>query len=293
MKNPVIMHVNYCQNDRPIAYIFQKAKQWGYDGVECHVETSMAQYQTFEAYIEDVQKWREKCGFEHIYFGYSFREAGNPDPAIRSAAVEKAAEFFTLANEKLGVTLSNISAGEYILSKGEGVHPFDFDRHGSAAATGEEFEWHSDSMKKLARQMEKIGVKLALETHMCIIHDTPEATMRFIEAIGSLSIGVNFDYGNYYWHEACAPLKQAFAYCEDKILYFHLKNSIKLPNLIRFQTQLAEGQIDHREYLSYIKEKGICAPIVLEAPRHSDREWFAQEDGAYIRAVMGDLGFGG
>ena len=287
--NPVIMHMNYCRNDMSIPYVFQKARGWGYDGVECHVETSMKDYPSFEAYIADVGEWRERCGFEHIYFGYSFREAGDPDPAVRGAATERAAAFFTLAKEKLGVTLSNISAGVYILR--EGVPLFDFDKHGSAAASEEVFGYHEDSMKQLAGHMEKIGVKLALETHMCVIHDIPEATVRFIEAIGSPNIGVNFDYGNYYWHEQCKTLKQTFDSFEGRILYFHLKNSIKLPNLIRFQTQLSEGQIDHREYLAYIRDRKIAAPIVLEAPREGDREWFAKEDGDYIRAVMEDLDF--
>ena len=289
--NPIIMHTNYCGNSPEIEYMFEKAKSWGYDGVECHVESSINKYESPKDYIADVKKYSEKYGIGRIHFGYSFTEAGASDIATRDNAVSKAAAFFSLAKDILGVELCNIAAGGYILSKEEGVHPFDFDRHGSAAASESDIANFTDSLKKLAAHLEKIGIKVALETHMNLIHDTPEATIRLIELIGSPNVGVNMDYGNYYWHQRCKSLEETFKIYEGRILYFHLKNAIKLPNFVRFQTQLGEGQINHREYLSLIKKYDIKAPIVLESPRDGDREWYAKEDIAYIKSVMDDIGF--
>ena len=289
--NPIIMHTNYCGNTPAVEYMFKKAKSWGYDGIECHVESSSNNYNSHDEYITDVKKYREKYNIEHIYFGYSLKEAGDSDGAVRDMAVSKAADFFTLAKKELDVDLCNIAAGGYILSKDADVHPFDFDRHGSAAASEDDIARYVDSLQKLAAHLERIGVKVALETHMNLIHDTPEATVKLVDMIGSPNVGVNMDYGNYYWHERCKSLEETFRIYEGRIFYFHLKNAIKLPNFIRFQTQLSEGQINHREYLSLIKKYDIQAPIVLESPRDGDREWYAQEDLAYIKSVMTDLDF--
>ncbi len=35
---------------------------------------------------------------------------------------------------------------------------------------------------------------------------------------------------------------------------------------------------------------GYEGPICVEAPRPGDREWYAQQDLAYVRALLADLG---
>jgi sugar phosphate isomerase/epimerase len=38
-----------------------------------------------------------------------------------------------------------------------------------------------------------------------------------------------------------------------------------------------------------LKEAGYDGPICIEAPRSGDREWFAQADIAYLKALLKDL----
>ena len=54
-------------------------------------------------------------------------------------------------------------------------------------------------------------------------------------------------------------------------------------------TGLADGAINHREYLRLLRQHGFSGPICIEAPRAGDREWFAQQDIAYLKALLGDL----
>ena len=68
----------------------------------------------------------------------------------------------------------------------------------------------------------------------------------------------------------------------------HLKNSVPVGEG-RMATGLADGAINHREYLRLLRQHGFSGPICIEAPRAGDREWFAQQDIAYLKALLGDL----
>ena len=51
-------------------------------------------------------------------------------------------------------------------------------------------------------------------------------------------------------------------------------------------TSLADGCINHRQYVKEFKAIGFDGPIGIEAPRPGDREHFAKEDFEYIQPII-------
>jgi len=118
-----------------------------------------------------------------------------------------------------------------------------------------------------------------------------EAVKKLVARIDRPSIGANLDYGNVSGQKERPTLEEAVRAFGDKLYYVHLKNSVALRGGEgRIATALAEGQINNRQFVRLLMEIGYDGPICVEAPRSGDREWFAQQDLAYIRSVLADLG---
>jgi sugar phosphate isomerase/epimerase len=86
-------------------------------------------------------------------------------------------------------------------------------------------------------------------------------------------------------------MEEAFLICGEHIHYVHLKNWYKiaapLNNAIR--CGLADGIINNRELLKRLARLSYKGPVAIEAPREGDREWFAKQDIAYIRALVAEI----
>ena len=65
----------------------------------------------------------------------------------------------------------------------------------------------------------------------------------------------------------------------------HMKNSIGFKER-RIETALAEGEINHRAYVRYLKNKGYKGCIGIEAPRNGDRQYFAEADYNYLKGII-------
>jgi sugar phosphate isomerase/epimerase len=54
-------------------------------------------------------------------------------------------------------------------------------------------------------------------------------------------------------------------------------------------TGLGDGEINTRHLLRLLSAMGYTGPLCLEGPRAGDREWFAQQDIAYLRRLLAEL----
>ena len=54
-------------------------------------------------------------------------------------------------------------------------------------------------------------------------------------------------------------------------------------------TALSEGTINNRELMNLLRADGFDGHICIEAPRAGDREWYAQQDIQYVKALLKDL----
>ncbi len=265
MKWPIIMHVNYCEQGQTIPEMCQKAVKWGYDGIEFRGESSDPAM-TSEEYIDTIARAVKSSGLKHVVLG-----GGG-----RITSLEESMKFYKLAAKNFKLTVCNMAVG---MIPG-----------GSAVATKEDWQKGVDHLKILAKIAQEVGFKFALEIHMNYLHDLPVSTMRLLEMLDNPAVGANLDFGNIVYLQDTLTIEDTVSMLGENLYYVHLKNSYKLKDGSRFATNLADGTINHREYLKVLDKYGYEGFLCIEAPRAGDREWFAQQDIAYLKTLMDELG---
>jgi sugar phosphate isomerase/epimerase len=284
--NPIIMHVNYCEQGQTIEEICYKAVEWGFDGVEFRRKRNGIE-ENVEGYLDVIAKAVNKSGLKEIIFGSPGPNLMVKDEKTRQQELEAALDFYRLASERFKLSVCNTFTGP-LINEDQNIASSDYDKHGSYAATEEQWKWAVGGFKTLGKLAEERGFKFAFETHMNYIHDLPSAAKKLVDRIENPAVGINLDYGNAVYFNSSPTIKEAITTVKSNLFYVHLKNSIGLMNN-RIPTGLGEGEINHREYLRLLKEVGYTGPICIEAPRSGDREWYAQQDIAYINDLLRDL----
>jgi sugar phosphate isomerase/epimerase len=289
--NHVIMHINYCEQGQSIEEICQKAAQWGFEGVEFrNIPTDMT-FAGTEEYMDVIAANVRKYRLKQTIFSYTAVGISSEIAETRKAAVDNAISFFTLAHKKLDVTVCN-ALGDIIRNPDKRI-PYgpDYTLHGSFVATEAQLKYTADGFRKIGAAVDAYGMKLAFETHMSYIHDTPEAAVKLVKLIDSPAVGINMDYGNTVYFQNQLELDETIALYGDKLFDIHLKNSIGLLSGERIPTALGNGDINHRQYLRLLKAAGYTGPVTLEAPRSGDREPYAREDIAYYKTLCEEVKF--
>ena len=283
----IIMHVNYCEQGQTIEEMCRKAVEWGYDGIEFRSKRTGVNEEP-EAYLDEIASAVSRSGLKMVLFGGPGPNLMTADAKTREQEIEAAAKFYRLAAERFQLTVCNTLAGG-LRNPDPEVKGSDYDKHGSFAATEEHWQYAAEGFKVLGKLAEELGFRLAFETHMNYIHDLPAAAKKLVDMVGSPAVGVNFDYGNAVHFKKPPELKSSILEMGDKLYYVHLKNSIAVGDGKRAAVGLGDGEINHRIYLKVLKESGYNGPICIEAPRPGDREWYAQQDIAYLKALLKDL----
>lgn len=286
MAVPIIMHVNYCEQGQTIEEMCRKAVAWGFDGIEFRKKRNGVTEEP-EAYLDQIAAGVSRSGLKTVIFGSPGPNLATSDEKVREAEIENTAHFFRLAAERFQLTVCNTFAGS-LLSTDPGVGSSDYDKHGSFAASEEQWQYAADGFKALGNLAAELGFRFAFECHMNYIHDLPAAAKKLVDAVDHPAVGANLDYGNAVYFKNPPALKESIELLGDRLYYVHLKNSVGTGGK-RMATGLADGEINHRVYLKLLKEAGYAGPICIEAPRGGDREWYAQADIAYLKAVLKDL----
>lgn len=287
MSLPIIMHVNYCEQGQTIPEMCQKAVDWGYDGIEFR-RYRRGEDETAESYLDSIAKSADKSGLQYVMFGGPGFELMTDDADARKAQVEEGLAFYKMAAERVKLTVCNCMAGT-LRNPDKSIPYGEFDKHGSGIATEDHYKWAAEGYKELGALAEKLDFKLAFEIHMGYLHDLPGPTKKLLDTIGSPAVGANLDYGNMVYFPTSPPsIGETIEILGDTLFMVHLKNSVPHAGG-RNPVGLGDGIINHREYLSLLKAAGFEGPICIEAPRPGDREWFAQQDIAYLKALMTDL----
>lgn len=283
----IIMHVNYCEQGQTIEEICQKAVKWGFDGVEFRRKRSNAS-ESVEEYLDAIEKGVKKYGLKKVIFGGPGANFSASDPAVREAELNEMINFYKLASERFDLSVCNTMAG-VVTNTDKSVPAYEYDKHGSFAATEDQWNWAAEGFKVLGKLAEELNFKFAFEAHMNYVHDLPQAAKKLVDMIDVPSVGVNLDYGNTVYFKNIPSLKETIEGLKDRLYYVHLKNSVGLRDGSRFPTALSEGEINHREYIRLLKENNYSGTICIEAPRSGDREWYAKQDLTYIKSVIEDV----
>jgi len=289
MKNPVILHCNYVEQGQSIDRMCELASRWGFDGVEFRRKRGGVD-ETPEGYLDAVATAVKKYGIRHVLFGAPGPDLTNPDADACKREVENYIAFYRLATKRFQLSVCNTMAGAMATKD---VPYMEFDKHGSNVATDAQWEAAVKGFQTIGDAMSEMGVRLAFETHNVYIHDLAAAARKLVDLIDRDSVGINLDFGNILIHPDGESLEKSIDICRGRIYLLHLKNLRIIPDRRYWKwitSALGEGDINNRVYLRMVKEQGYDGPVVIEAPRPGDREWFAQQDLEYIRSLMAELG---
>jgi sugar phosphate isomerase/epimerase len=289
MDYPIILHVNYVEQGQTIPEACRKAADWGYDGIELRGRRFGVQ-EPPEAYLDLVAGAVQAAGLKHVIFGYPTADLMLPDAEVRRQEVQRDIHFYRAAKQRLGerFTLSNTFTGA-LSNPDKSVPGNAYERHGSACATEAQWQAAVAGFRLIGAAVAEIGIRLAFETHMHYLHATPQAAKKLVDLIGSPAIGVNLDYANYFCFPQPTPPAEVVKVLGTSLFYVHLKNLGKQQNGEHLRVGLADGDINNREFVRVLQQNDYRGFLCLEAPRPGDREWFAQQDLAYIRALLRDL----
>lgn len=294
--NKTIMHINFAEviggsyGNKNVNDVCKMAATSGYDGVEFRINPPKELSElSFNEYVTQIAAAKKEYGLSEILFGVIVRDCANEDKTVRENAISTTIEKVNLMNDVCGTTLCNC-VGAPFWSSVTTTPDSAIEYHGSAAASQKDWELTADTFHQIGRELEKIGVKFAFETHMHYIHDLPKSAKKLVDMIDSTLIGINMDFGNTVYFPAHPTLEETIELYGDKLFYLHLKNSIQVPgSTVRIPTSLCDGEINHRTYLEKLKEIGFTGPIGIEGCRGGDRTWFAQQDLAYCKSIMASL----
>lgn len=284
MKNPIIMHINYCEQGQTLPEIFQVASSIGYDGVE--FRRFRASYcPTLEEYLETIAREREKVKMPYVLFGGPALNVMTQDEAALEKNLEDYLHFLDVADGLGLLSTINFMTGE-VKDPNAPMDLHHCEEHGYAVKQ----DWQWENAVHFCRLVadHKPQVRFAFETHMFYLHDTAKTTRELVDAIDRPNFGINLDYGNALFFPHTEPLDQAIAIAGDKLFYTHMKSYQPLDggagNLL--PTSLADGCINHRQYVKLLSQMGFEGPIGVEAPRPGDRQHFAKEDFDYIQPII-------
>lgn len=288
MNNAIILHVNYVEQGQTIDAMCERATRWGFDGIEFRRKRSSAP-QPAEEYLDAIAAAQKKRGLKQVLFGAPGPDLMQPDADARQREVDEYIAFWRLAARRFELRVSNAMCGS-LLNPAAGADYADYTLHGSFIATDDHYAWAAEGFRRVAPVLEEIGLRVGFETHMCYLHDVPASVMKMVEMIDSPAVGVNLDYVNISAVAGQPSLAECIEIIGDRLYYVHLKNMITVRGGGYVRCGLGDGQTNNREFLRLLQARGYDGPLCIEAPRPGDREWFAQQDLAYLRSLMEELG---
>lgn len=281
--NPIIMHINYFEQGQSIDYLVCQAKQLGYDGIEFRRNrTREFPDETPESYLDEIKRCTERYDLRYVLFGGPGIEVMTQDKAKIKQEIDEYKYFLEAADKRFELSVVNFMTGW--LPK-PGAVDYEYETYGSFCAE----DWHWENAAEACRTLADFAphVKFAFETHMGYLHDLAPSAKKLVDAIDRKNFGINLDYGNaVYFKDGTFPtLEESIDICGDKLFYTHFKNStVGIPR--RLPTALSQGDINHRAFIKKLQEVDFTGLLGIEAPRSGDREWYAAEDIAYLKAVI-------
>lgn len=126
-----------------------------------------------------------------------------------------------------------------------------------------------DRLKDICDVLGTKGITLVMETGQ----EKAEALLEFIEAVGRMNIGVNFDPANMILYGVGEPI-DAVALLKERIVHVHMKDakwSAKPGADWGEEVVLGTGQVDIPRIVSKLRAQGYKGPLVIEREAGNQR----------------------
>lgn len=276
------MHINYFERGYSLSYAFDRMAAHGFDGIELrgYSREGAADEEYLDLVAEEIER-NDGCTVI-MSLNADFMTS---DDQKREEELQRWMKVLKRGAD-MGVQTFNAFTGSLTV---DGIDALKFDRHGSGCATADHWGWAVDAYQALGAVADERDVRLAFETHNNYLHDLATPARKLVDMINSPAVGVNLDMGNIVLNDNGEPLEETLDILEGKIYYLHLKNML-LPRGGGFiPVHISDGVIDNRVMFRILMEQGYDGPVGIEAPRQGDREYFAEKDLSYVRALCEDL----
>lgn len=284
-----ILHVNHHEGQGKLEGFFRLAHLTGYDGVELrrayrHPDLTTDQYR--ERVAAEKQAHPD---FEFVFGGGIDFHAENEDEIKRE--VDEYIEFLAWAAAACGTRQINFMTGSMVRP---GADYMEFERNGSSMATEFHYERSSRWLRVVGEAAAKLGLKVALETHNCYIHDLAAPCVRLLELTGHEAIGINYDFGNIRINRNGESLDESMRILRPHITYVHLKNMLvsSLNPRIWMGCHLDQGSINNAYMLETLRDWSYPGMICVEYPSSGDGYYSARRAMDYLVFLYDFLGIG-
>lgn len=277
-----LLHVNYFEGLGRLPGLFKLAAENGCDGVELRGYNRYEESE--EKYFAIIEELKQKYPQFDIVFGYPVDYMKDDDKDRISAEEEKLCRRLEWAKDKCGTKLFNFFTGGLY---GKNAPYFEFMRNGSAVAMDEHYERAAAGLHRLNPELERLDMRLALETHNCYLHDLPYACSKLLKMADADRVGVNYDHGNMFLN-ANGPqtIKEVFDTLGGKIYYAHLKNAFRMRDMSYVGCLLEAGSINTMKVVDLLRNELPDGIIAIEFPSSGDSIIAAKRDMEYMRFVQ-------
>ncbi len=279
-KISVFLHVNYWEGAGKIDTLFKIADMNKYDGVELRWKYAFDDLNQ-EEYLSKVAVLKQQYSDMQISFGGMVDFMAEDRGQIKRDT-EDYLKFLEWANRECGTMAMNFFTGTMVRP---GADYYEFDRNGSAMSEPRHYEQSVKGLKIVGDKAGSLGMRLALETHNCYLHDLPGSCKKLMEMTNHEAVGINYDHGNIMINKNGCSIAEVFETIGDKIYYVHLKNLLMYKNDYFMTTRLEEGHIDNADILARLKNRGYNGVVTVEYACPGDGFIAARRDMEYIKIL--------
>ncbi|MGH2560960.1 MAG: sugar phosphate isomerase/epimerase family protein [Thermomicrobiales bacterium] len=223
-----------------VRQIAEAARRYGYDGVELYaLEGQRLTPDVLEARLDEVR--RDLAGVPIVSIN-SWGQLSSPDPAERSTQERQIARTFELATE-LGSPLVKTFGGE--LPGGRDVD--------------EVLDYMAESLRRLARRAEALGVILVVETHDGFCRGADLAAL--LARVDEPRIAALWDVHHPYRRgESVAETDRLIGH---RVAHVHVKDAVRVEDGWCF-VLLGEGELPVPEMLSCLAARGFSGSVSVD-----------------------------
>jgi sugar phosphate isomerase/epimerase len=160
----------------------------------------------------------------------------------------------------------------------------------SAEARENDYSAVEATLKRVALQAERFGVRVALETHMGTIHDTAASQLRIVSAIDSSFLTASLDFANMLIAYRGEQIYKTIRLFGHRIGYTHIKNLKLLPIGYDWNIPVRWGDINYFQVFQALKDVSYMGPVAVEYCGTGDPDVYAEDDARYIRDLVARVG---
>jgi len=282
------MHINFAEQGSTLDEAMSWARACGYDGVEVRRRDLFGGL-TDADYLDALCRAFDRSALESVVIGAPGVDLLQKDESSYQREMEVALDFYGQAVRRLPVVAINFLTGE-LRHPDPSVHLHDWHLHGSALAGEEDWTRLVRRAQSVAHRYGDLNLPVGVESHMRYVHDTLEATVRFLDQVGSPHIGATLDAGNILAMADPPSLPEMLEALAARTTIAHLKNFYRTFHGQVFMSRLRDGDVNHRQLVGGLLRAGFRGPWVIEAPGAGDRLSWAAEDLRYVLELFAQLG---